>query len=67
MASVFGKVKDIEVRDKQFTNQDTGEIAEYKRLILTVQIDGKDEELEFQAPKNDKSLYRVLQLADDVE
>lgn len=64
---VTNKIKSIYVNELEFTSKDTGEIIGYSQLEFEVVIDGEDDILKFKAPQNDKSAYRVLKLADDVE
>lgn len=65
--SIKNKLVDVLVADKQFTNQDNGEIVEYKELTLVVQFDGEEEEIVAKVARSEgKSAYRLLQLADDV-
>jgi len=64
--SILNKLKDVTIEDKAFTDQDSGEMREYKRLHLVVQIDGEDEIVEAQLVKSEgKSGYRLLKLADE--
>jgi len=66
--SIFTKLKDVTIEDKEFTNRETGEVIEYKRVVAHVSIGGDDEIVEL-VPANaeGKAAYKVLKLADDVE
>lgn len=66
--SIFKKVKDISIEEKQFTNKETGEVIEYKRIVVDIELDGKDDKVELVPPTAEgKSAYKVLALADDIE
>lgn len=66
--SIYGKIADVTLENKSFTNKETGEIIEYKRVVIHVKLDGEDDVVEL-VPANaeGKSAYKVLKLADDVE
>jgi len=65
--SVLSKLKNVEIEDRSFTDTDSGELREYKRLVLTVEFDGEEEKLDAQLVKAEgRSGYRILQTADDV-
>lgn len=66
--SVYGKIADLTIEDRSYTNKETGEIIEYKRIYAHVKLDGEDEVVELVPAKSEgKSAYKVLRLADDVE
>jgi len=66
--SIFTKVKDISIEEKQFTNKETGEVIEYKRVVLDIMLDGVADKVELVPPTAEgKSAYKVLALADDIE
>lgn len=66
--SILGKLADVTIQDNQFTNTETGEIIEYKRVVLHLIIDGEDEKVELVPAKAEgKSAYKVLKLADEIE
>jgi len=62
------KVKDLYVDNREFTNRDTGELIEYKRLAVVVDIDGAEEVLDFvPADSLGKAGFTLLRVADDVK
>jgi len=64
--SILSKLKDVLVTDNEFTNDENGEIVEYKTLTLVVEFDGEEEEIVAKVSKNEgKSAYRLLKLADE--
>lgn len=66
--SIFSKIKDVSIEDKQFTNRESGEVIEYKRVVLDIEINGQAEKVELVPPQAEgKSAYKVLALADDIE
>lgn len=65
--SVFSKIKDAEIVEREFTDPDTHQIISYKRLAVTIVVAGEDEVIDFAPPKSDKGALRLMQLADDVE
>lgn len=66
--SILNKLSDVTIENKEFTNRETGELVEYKRIVLHVLIDG-DEDIVETVPANaeGKSAYKVLKLADDLD
>lgn len=66
--SIFTKLKDVSIEDKQFVNRETGEQIDYKRVVLDIEINGQAERVELVPPAAEgKSAYKVLALADDIE
>lgn len=66
--SIFSKIKDVSIEDKQFTNTENGEVINYKRVIVDVEINGQAESVELVPPRSEgKSALKVLALADDLE
>lgn len=66
--SIFSKIKDVSIEDKEFTNKDNGEIIKYKRVVLDISINGEDDKVELVPPAAEgKSAFKVLALADEVE
>ena len=66
--SIFSKIKDVSIEDKQFTNRENGEVIDYKRVILDIEINGVADKVELVPPSAEgKSAYKVLALADDLE
>ena len=64
--SILNKLKEVTIEDKQFTDQETGEIINYKQLDLTISFDGEDEIIVAKIAKNEgKSAYRLIKLADE--
>lgn len=59
------KVLSLEIRGYQFTNEDNGELVEYKRVVATVLLDGIEEEYELKAKTKDA--YTLLRLADSLK
>lgn len=55
------RVKAVKLDDRKFTDTESGEIIEYKRLVLEVDLNGESSELEFKADRKDAQL---LQAAD---
>jgi len=65
--SVLDKLLDVTIEDREYTNPETGEIIEYKRIVLHVQLDGEPDVVEAQVARAEgKSAYKVLRLADKV-
>jgi len=66
--SLLSKVKDIYQDNREFTNRETGELIEYKRLAIEVVLDGEVEVLEFvPSDAQGKAGYTLLRVADDVK
>jgi len=66
--SILNKIADITVEDKQFTNSETGEIIEYKRIVLHLAFDGDEDVIELVPAKAEgKSAYKLIKAADNVE
>lgn len=66
--SIFSKIKDISIEDKEFTNRETGEVIKYKRVVVDIEINGEANTIELIPPTAEgKSAYKVLALADDLE
>lgn len=62
------KIKDIYVDNRSFTNRETSEIIEYKRLAVVVDIDGEEQVLDFvPADSLGKAGFTLLRVADDVK
>lgn len=59
------KVVSLEIRSYEFTNEDNGELVEYKRVVATVLLDGIEEEYELKAKTKD--VYTLLRLADSLK
>lgn len=66
--SILTKIADVTIEDKEFTNRDTGEVIDYKRVIIHVVLDGQEDKVEL-VPANaeGKSAYKVLKLADNLD
>lgn len=66
--SLLNKVKNIYQDDRSFTNTETGELIEYRRLAIVVTLDGEDEVLEFvPSSAQGKAGFTLLRVADDVK
>lgn len=66
--SIIDKLTDVTIEDREFTDRESGEIIEYKRIVLHVVLDGEPEIVEATVAKAEgKSAYKVLRLADKVE
>lgn len=66
--SIFSKVKDVSIEDKEFTNRENGEVVAYKRVTLDIEVNGKPVAMELVPAKAEgKSAYSVLEQADDLE
>ena len=64
--SILNKLVDVTIEDKEFTNTESGEVVEYKEVLLHIEFDGEPETVTAKVSKNEgKSAYRLLQLADD--
>ena len=64
--SILNKLKDATIENKEFTDQESGEIIEYKQIELTISFDGEDETIVAKLAKNEgKAAYRLIQLADE--
>jgi len=65
--NVKNKVKNLYVDNRDFTNRESGELVEYKRLAVVVDIDGEETVLDF-VPSDSlgKAGYTLLRVADDV-
>jgi len=65
--SVLDKLTDVTIEDREFTNTETGEVIEYKRVVLHVVLDGEPDVVEAQVARAEgKSAYKVLRLADRI-
>lgn len=65
MTSILDKLKDVVIVDKEFTDQESGEIIEYKAVELTIEFDGDPEVITARLSKSEgKSAYRLITLAD---
>lgn len=66
--SLLTKVKDIYVDERSFTNKESGELVEYKRLAIVVDLDGEEGIIEFvPSDAQGKAGYTLLRVSDDVK
>lgn len=66
--SLLNKIKDVFVDERSFTNRETGELIEYKRLAIVVDLDGEEGIVEFvPSDAQGKAGYTLLRVADDVK
>lgn len=63
--SIKSKVQDIRIVTREFTDEETGEVIPYKRVVVDVMVDGEPEEVELKAKSSDG--YTILRLAEDAE
>lgn len=65
--SVIDKLTDVTIEDREFTDRESGEIIEYKRIVLHIVVDGEPDVVEANVARAEgKSAYKVLRLADKV-
>jgi len=66
--SILNKIADLTIEDKKFTDTETGEIIEYRRIVAHVSLGGEEEKVELIPAKAEgKSAYKVLKAADNLE
>jgi len=66
VVSRLNKVLDLTVELRQFTNNDTGEIIEYTRLVCHIELNGEPEVVEFKSAEG-TAAYKLLKAASVVE
>jgi len=65
--SIITKIQDVTLEEREFTDRESGEVIEYKRVVLHVKLDGESDVVELTpASAEGKSAYKVLRLADEV-
>jgi len=65
--SILNKLQDVTIEDREFTDKDTGEIIEYKEVLLHIAFDGEVETVGARIAKSEgKAAYRLIRLADEV-
>ena len=64
--SRMNKLTDCTVELRSFTNQETGEIIEYTRLVLHINLGDEEEQVEFKSAEG-TAAYKLLKAADIVE
>jgi len=64
--SILNKLADVVIEDREFTDRETGEVIEYKEVVLTVEFDGEPETINARLAKSEgKAAYRLIRLADE--
>lgn len=64
--SRMNKVLDLTTEVREFTNQETGEIVEYTRLLVHITLNGEDEVVEFKSAEG-MAAYKLLKASDVVQ
>lgn len=65
--SIINKLSDVTIQEFEFTDKETSEIIEYKRVVLHLEVDGEETTMQLVPAKAEgKSAYSVLKLAKDL-